>query len=341
MGRPKIVRKAEEAANVPADQPIQVELMPDTPVEIDAQADEAAKKAAAEEAARKAADNNESEELTSLKKQLEDLKTSAESQRKSMEDARTREAALRKRADDQEQQLKTSVSARYQAEYDAVINAIGAATAEQESAENTLRTAGENQDWAAMTKAQTQLAKAASRLDRLEEAKVTIETRAKEAEEDAKKPRQAQDHGGDPVEAHIDNIPSINDAQKTWLKSHRELVTNNTKNIRLQNAHLDAIEEKGLTPGTDPYFRFLEEKLGYRKAEPTNDDDDDKGPVIVGAPPSRDTPSAGTGRPTSTRVTLSADERESARASGITDIEYAKQKLALIEAKKSGRYGDH
>ena len=60
---------------------------------------------------------------------------------------------------------------------------------------------------------------------------------------------------------------------------------------------------------------------------------------IVSAPVSREVPNGGTPR-SRTRVELSPAEKEHARAAGITEAEYAKQKLRLLDLKAEGHYGD-
>jgi hypothetical protein len=61
---------------------------------------------------------------------------------------------------------------------------------------------------------------------------------------------------------------------------------------------------------------------------------------IYSAPVSRQTPSAGTGQRPARTVRLTAEEQEYARVAGITDVEYAKQKQKLAQAKANGDYGE-
>ncbi len=341
MGRPKIIRKAEDAKNVPVDQPIQIELAPEGQVEV--KEDAAAAKAAAEAAAVaaiKASERDDDEEKTTLKKQLEEMKASAEQHKQQAAESAQREADARKQAAEREKEYKSIVLARDQAEYDAVLNALSATAAELESAQQEAAQAGENQDWANHAKASAKIGRLGARAMQLEDGKAALEAKAERAKTEREAPVQQT---GDPVDNHINSIPGLLPSQKDWLKSHRELMTDPRKNTRLQNAHLDA-EDKGIAPGSTAYFTFLEERLGYKKADvPTQDDDeeDDGQPnraAVVSAPVTRDPPNAGTGRPSTTRVTLSADERSAAAAAGIDEVEYARNKLKLIEMKKNGHY---
>lgn len=338
-GRPKLIRNAEDAKSVPLDQAIQIELQPDPAPESPAD-DDAAKKAAAEAAARVAADKQDDEEKVSLKKQLADLKAASEVNERRAQEAAQREAEARKRADEREKEYRNVVLARDQAEYDAVLNAIGAAQAEVAQAEQALATAGPEQDWGTIGKAQAAISRASARLVQLEDGKAALEARAERAKEEAKNPTRVEQQSGDPVENHINSIPNLLPTQRDWLKSHRELMTDPRKNTRLQNAHLDA-EDAGISAGSAAYFQFLEEKLGYKKPEPTEDDDAEIVPEVVSAPVTREPPSAGTGRQTNQRVTLTAEERAHAAASGISELDYAKNKLKLMEMKKAGHYSEH
>ncbi len=345
MARPKIIRKAEEAKDIDPSLSIQVELPPEGEIELNPEQKAEEDRLAAELAAKKAQEKEDrgEDETMSLKQQLEDMKKTSDFYKTQAEEAGKREAEARKLADTHSSELKTTVTRADQAEYDSIVNAISAVTSEAERAEQDLKIAGEAQDWGALAKAQAMLSRANTRLVQLEDGKASLETRAERAKETAKNPPPA----GDPIQAHIDSIPGLFPAQREWLGKHRELMTDPKKNIRLQNAHIDA-EEAGHPAGSEAYFKFMEERLGYRKVEApvrNNDEEDDadtnERPPIVSAPPSRDPPSAGTGKQTPTRITLSPDERAHAAASGISEIEYARQKLKLAELKKTGHYGEH
>jgi hypothetical protein len=55
--------------------------------------------------------------------------------------------------------------------------------------------------------------------------------------------------------------------------------------------------------------------------------------TMYSAPPTREVASSRTGLPSNSRVTLSATEREIAKSSGLTEIQYAEQKLRLQREK--------
>jgi len=70
--------------------------------------------------------------------------------------------------------------------------------------------------------------------------------------------------------------------------------------------------------------------------------DDDYAPHIASAPPSRSEYAGSMPPPgaSNSRVTLSAQEREMAALSGVSEVEYAKNKLKLMQMKKAGLIRD-
>jgi hypothetical protein len=61
----------------------------------------------------------------------------------------------------------------------------------------------------------------------------------------------------------------------------------------------------------------------------------------VSAPVSRSIPSYQSAATVPSKVDLSLEEREMARLSGISDVEYAANKIRLLRAKAAGMYPDH
>ena len=61
---------------------------------------------------------------------------------------------------------------------------------------------------------------------------------------------------------------------------------------------------------------------------------------MYSAPVSRGTPSGETGQRPARTIRLTAEEQEYARVAGISDVEYARQKQKLAQAKAAGDYGE-
>jgi hypothetical protein len=221
-------------------------------------------------------------------------------------------------------------SAAEDAQYDAILNAINAAQAEAEAAQRDYTAAVANQEFDKQAEAQRKMARAEARLDRLEEGKEAFEERRK-ALKDKPVERRAP---ADPFEAQIAALP---DPAKVWLRSHRDYMTDQRKNAKIQALHWDVMDE-GHEAFSKEYFESLEVHLGLRQKPAKKEDDDEKDTPIVSAPVSRDAPSMSSGRPASTRVRLSPAQREAAKMAGVDEITYAKNLLKMEQLKKEGHY---
>lgn len=142
---------------------------------------------------------------------------------------------------------------------------------------------------------------------------------------------------GDAVE---DFARQLTPRSAAWVRAHPECVNDPRMHRKMLRAHEDAIDD-GIPPDTKDYFAAVEARLGINNRD-TRDEYEDDGedeatelaakPVArrsspAAAPVSRSAPtSSGTG----TRVIrLSADEREMARLSKMTDKEYYDQKMRV------------
>jgi len=344
MPRIRPLRTKEEIAAVPQDESVTIALEPEGTVILDKEADEAAIKAreeAEERAKAKIRPDPEEDATADLKKQLEDLrKANEESQRRLQENITARQAA-EQRVREREQDAARSQVRAEDAEYDAILNAIGAAESEAEAAQRDIALATEASDAKAVGEASRRLARAEGRLAQLEDGKLAIE-RAKTEEAARAKERPQQQQGNTQaqptIEQYIDQLPNLLPSQRDWLKAHPESLTDPRKNQRLQGAHVEA-EDNGLRPGTQKYFNYIEERLGYKEPNEEDDDvteDNKETKPQVSAPPSRSATSPSTGRSTSTRITLTPEEREIARLSNIDELTYAREKQKMLDQKAKG-----
>ncbi len=281
--------------------------------------------------------------VDALQKQIQDLEKAEQTARDARDAAiAEREAALADRQKFETEATKSKLSVE-QAQLETIETAISAAQADADAAQRDIKTAIINADPDAQTEAYRRLAKAETYLGRLEDGKGELEARVARAKALAEKPPEVEKKATDPVEAL--NLP---DRAKEWLRERPEYINDQRKNVKLQAAHWDAIEE-GHKPFSTDYFISVEKILGLRKAEPTIEEREVERPItpdqqrrtaIVSAPVSRDPPSGGE-KKSSTRVTLTKAEQEHAKAAGITEAEYAKQKLKLQDLKQNGHYGEH
>lgn len=237
-------------------------------------------------------------------------------------------ADARRVAGERDRELTEARARSVDHESEAIDSGLAAAQSEDKAARAALTSAIESGNAEAQGEAAARIGRAASDIREFERAQATL---AADREREKNKPAAAAAAPVDPVAA-IDADPNLMMVEKDWLKAHSDAVVDPRRNARLGVAYDDAIA-KGLIRGTKPYFDHLEQFMGYAKADAAaverNDDMSD-----VQAPPSR-AERDGTGRPSNGRVTLSPEEREIARGMGVSEIEYARQKVAFDAARKA------
>jgi len=345
MPKLRPARTPEEAAAVPADKPVTIELaaepkdMKPPDAELTAEPDQtppshspsqtgvnALKPAPAAEPEPQPDDN-------ALAKQLADLKAAEALAQQELAAARAREQAALRQAQEREQELWRERGRSEQAEYDQVVTAISGLQAELDRAQGDLEAALAGQDHRLAADANRRMAVASSRLTQLEDGKAAWEARQEELRRQPPPP-------ADPVAASIDGMAHLSVRQREWLKGHRDAFTDPAKNAYLGAVHWDAIRA-GHAVDSDGYFAAVEERLGYRSPPAPPDDsrqEQQRRSIPVSAPVSREAPSLGGGPATPSRVTLSAEQREAARIAGVDEVTYARNLIRLNELKKQGHY---
>jgi hypothetical protein len=154
-------------------------------------------------------------------------------------------------------------------------------------------------------------------------------------------PRYADESRQQPVTAEdVIAAAQLPAKAKDWLRQHTDYITDPAKNATIIALHDTAKRQAGNTEWTDDYFVKMEELLGLRPqqnqrpaAQPVRQHG---GPQHYSAPVQRNIPSMSTGRPTSFRAPMTADERQIARSAGISDEEYQAGKEKMLRLKASG-----
>jgi hypothetical protein len=339
------VRTKEEAANVPKDKPLTVEFPPEGEVDIgenpfeenETKVKKAESKPDGSAGAAPAEPEEPEEDVGDLKRQLEDMrKAQGESDKRLQLEIRARQEAEHARAQREQESYSYRITAE-DAQYDSILNAIQAAQADAERAQYEIAAFSEAGDHKAVAESNRRLARAESRLAQLEDGKAAIEdqksreaARYKAAQQQPQQQQAPQRQLS--VEEYIDQIPNLLQSQKDWLKSHPETMTDNRLNMRLQAAHFET-EELKYRPGSKQYFKHMDERLGYAGLE---EEEEDMTKTPVAAPPSKTATSPSTGRPTSSKITLTPEQREMAALSGIDEVTYAKQLVRMQQAKRDG-----
>ncbi len=329
MAKLKPLRKEEDISAVPLTEPVLVELMPPpTGAEDDVGQDDAGQR----EPERKEPDDPG---VKQLKDQLELHKAAETKSQEALTAAqRERDEAL-KLAGERQSDLRKAQGDREQAVSDSVANALSAAQSEEEAAQAEYAKAYEAADPMAMAKAQSKISRAASKILNAEAAAAEL---ADHRERLAKEPEPQVQQQQRPVDiaTAVQNNPNLLPKERTWLLEHQDLLVDRGRGIELEAAYIKATRAKKIR-GTDAYFKFLDKELGYAEPEKeaNEETDDNEGSTIMSAPPSRDGVSLSSGRSnTPSRIELSPEQRAMAKSMGVSDTAYARQVLALQQAKK-------
>lgn len=166
----------------------------------------------------------------------------------------------------------------------------------------------------------------AARLLQLENGKSAMETKPKQ--------QMQQYQPSDPVDALISQVTG---PSASWLDKNRDNLRNPKTIDRMFRAHADAVDD-GIIPDSDDYFQYIENRIGINR----DNSDTDSAMSSASAPSQRRAspaaaPVSRSGTGTGSRpnvVRLSKEEAEVAKMNGMTEKEYALNKIAL---QKSGR----
>lgn len=335
MPRLRAVRTDKEAAAVPEDQPLTVIIeepgeVPEETKETKPDGVEKEKTAKDERKEPVQAAPEEDKEKVELKKRLQELER-AEQAAQELAVQRQRELNDLKRQG-QEREIKGRNEV-LQAQLDMVTNALAAAQAESEASQQAWEAAAAEGDFKRQSEAISRNNRAQARMVQYEDAKAGLEAQIEEAK---KAPVEQKTEPSDPIERAVANLPP---RAADWLRKHTDYLTDQRKNAQIQHLHHESVA-KGHTAFSQPYFDWIEEQLGMKEAPKADTEDEEVAEPprrAVSAPVSREAPSLKDGRPVTTRITLSQEQREAARVAGISEIEYARQLVKLEQAKKEGR----
>lgn len=219
----------------------------------------------------------------------------------------------------------------------AMTNAIDSFTEAKKSVTAKLRAAKESGDYDAEIAATDELQQLNLKIGRVTEGKNELERRIEENKE-----RQER-MGTDPVEQYIGGA-GLNGRAAQWVRNNPDMIATDGKldTQKLNNlnfAHAKALRD-GHVAGTDAYFDAIDEELFGDSAEPAAPPQREARQRPPAAPPSRQTPPAmngstngslpnGVERLPDGRYRMSADRREAARISGLSDKEYLENVLAI------------
>lgn len=286
-----------------------------------------------------------------LAKQLKDIQaseTAAKQRAVAAEAARAQAVEQARRAF---AEVQTARAAQAESESDNIANGIAAFKAEAEIAKQEIAAALAANDHGAVAAAYDKLAEAKSRLIALEAGKAELD-RAKANPPPPVQQQQAPAYAPAPppqtqIEQVLATLPSLVDSERQWIRQHPDALLDPANQQRLQVAYLDA-QARGLARGSDEYFQFFNDRLGYQQEpveenvppKPATPSQQQQSSRRVAAPVSRTAPAVSGRGATPTRISLSREQQEAAKFSGVSNEEYARGVLRLQDEKARGRYSE-
>lgn len=322
MAKQPIYSKDEDLLRVPLDQEVLVAIPAD---EEEEQTDKQPEKEVSDKV------SVEDDAVKALNDQIEALKVSNKEAEKRLADeqrrARQAETAARNLA--QEAVQFRTVAER--SHHENLKSALNAAQSDQETHKKDYMNFLEAGDFANAAEAQAKMSRAAARIVDAEKSLAAFEV---EREAEIKNPQRqtalepAAPASDADILSGIDKNPNWLPKEKEYLKAHPELLTDAQKNAELGIAYNRAMS-KNISRGTPEYFAFLDEFMGFKKAE-TRDDTDE---IPANGAPVRRENAGGRAAVKPGQVKLTPEQREIVRNMGISEIGYAKNHLKLQAEK--------
>ena len=218
-------------------------------------------------------------------------------------------------------------------DYQLVVNAIETVKGRKEQLKSAYADAMNVQDFARAAELQSAINLNDQQLSELKRGKKAMKEQKEAAEKEPVRPVPQGDL--------VDQIAAtVSPRSAAWLKESREHLRSERDVRKMFRAHEDAVDD-GITPDSDEYFQFIEQRLGIRRnADEGSSKTSAESPLSSASAPRRAPQpppapvSRSTQRPNVMRLT--AAEADTARSLGMTPEEYAKNKALL---QKEGRYG--
>lgn len=344
------IRPPRQAAPDPADLPVMEDHTPPTEdVEI-VLADEPAGEAEIELAPAPAPEPEPTPQPAPASSPDDALVRAAEATRRA-EELQRANAELMRRDREREEQLTREQTGREDAEYNSVLTAIAAEQGSLAKAKADYAAAAGAGDWEAAAEAQDAMTAARTQLVDLERGKQSFESRR--AEPPAQKPAPAPPAAAPPDFEHKVAALGVPDNAKSWLRQHPEFIDDVSKNQELGSAHNYIVGRKKIEAFSPAYFDALDNEFGFKAApaaapepEPQSQPQPQRRSIPMTAPVSRDVPTPTGQRQPSSKVTLTAEERQIARTSFTApdmtneqkELAYARNKQKLQQMRANGGY---
>jgi len=312
----RALKTDEDIAGIPLDQPVLIELPSGVEIEGDASSSLDTKKPDPA--------SNLDGDAKKLAEELEALKAAQRADRERAERAEREAAEAKRLASERAREAEEARKRNTSLESDIITSGLQAAQTDRDAAKAAFKTAYEAGDAAAMAEAQSKLGRAEAKILALESGAAEVAERKEAKTEPRQEHRQALS-----FEEQVRSNQQLMSAERDWMIKNKDAFSDPDFNRKLESAYQGTIH-KGLVRGSAEYFDHIERATGL-KAAPAEENND----VSVQAPVTRSERSVDGRSTSSNRVTLTAEEREICRSMGISEIEYARQKVAFGVAQKN------
>lgn len=296
----------EEIAGIPLDQEIMIELPDGVSIETDKPAE---KKTAPSDP-----------DAKTLQEQLEALQATQRADRERADRAESEVTETRRIASLAAREAQEARQRSAALEGDIITGGLSAAQGERDAAKQSLQQAGEMGDWKAIADAQSRISRAEAKILAFESGAAEVAERREARPEQREQPRQQS------WAESVRSNQALMSSEREWMLRNEGSFKDPDFARKIDFAYQGAIQ-KGVVRGSPEYFDHIERATGLK--QPTGDE----GNISMQAPPSRSERSVD-GSSSSNRVTLTPDERDMCKNMGISEIEYARQKVRMgVEMK--------
>jgi hypothetical protein len=141
---------------------------------------------------------------------------------------------------------------------------------------------------------------------------------AEKMQQRAQQPQQQQPQYRDVHDMIDRGFPDLRDDERKWLHEHPDAITGPGNMQRLDLAYRDA-GARGIQRGSPEYFDFFNDRLGYELKDYRREPSDPVSQILESTREER--PQRGQKL---REVTLSKEQRDAARFSGVSEEEYAR-----------------
>lgn len=251
---------------------------------------------------------------------------------------RQAEAIARQKTEEADAAQRTAIDSQV----GQITEAINAAERDGEIAEAALKKAYEDGDFGQVAKIQRIISRIENRLSQLDALKAQVAQQQVQSRPIVTEGRVPDPVLADPVEAFA---ARLSPASAAWVRQHPDTVTDPAVNAEMLAAHHRALRA-GIAADSPEYFAFVEERLGFRQAQEPQKTaqpqtqqaparQTQQPPRMPAAPVSREAPPSAS-KPNGVVIRLTQAERQTARDLGMSEIDYAREKAALM---REGRLG--